>query len=1181
MVLLQFIRAAVLLCYYYRYMISPEKFHRHYRRLILLTWTLPAIVGLSFLMFIEMFSTEQMLTILTTPLEPVFIIAGIIFAYWYFHRFARPFTAWFENNSTRNETAVLQQIRRFPLHFWLLFLSYILLAPASVIISAQRYTDFVALPVDWFRIHLVALIVSIIVGLPFFFRFFDLFGQAFGSIHNQQPVLTIKTRVFLIASLIPLLMDTMLVQYYWTRTGYFTLETFVIWLMLEFLAIAGSLLFIRSFSQSLAPLQLFIQNFSQHSPGMQANPVSCSTDELGFLTYDLGLLLEEQHLHREILAISNRLLRQAGFSSNYEELLANIIHLGNDILDDEVMYLMLFDESCQELVGVIDSFNGYRKDGYFRLSLNENSFAVTVFKQAKPLAITDVKNDPRVNARLTKKYGICSALAVPLIIGDKPVGVLLSARKKITHHYNEHEILILQAFAQETALIIHTESLDSNRLSAEQRYRKLVELAPDAILLLDENGIIVEINQAAGSLFLQDSSSLTGHSLNNFLGKKQSTGIERLLQLQPGQSSHLESVISTRNIIVDIHAGALILDENKVIQIIIQDISQRKRLESAITQIVEGISTAIGESFFQAIATQLTNILGANGVTIGTIKNGNADTVYTIAFYLNGKMRRNVHYCTQGTPCAEVIGNTPKTYPENVQALFPNDNPLVEMDIEAYSGVPLFDSQGKPMGLIATLFKNKIEHPEFIESVLQIFAARTAAEIERTQREEHIKHLAYYDTLTRLPNRELLMDRLHQGIAQASRNQSQLALMLLDLDHFKSVNDTLGHPVGDLLLSQVAQRLKDCVREGDTVARLGGDEFVILLPSLPSSSETSIDVTIVADKIRHTISDTYFLEGHDLSISTSIGIAFYPADGENARTLFKHADMAMYQAKGAGRDNYRFFSKVMNDVAIERLEIESELRQALSKNQFQLLFQPKVDIIHNHIVGAEALLRWQHPQRGLIPPDKFIPISEDTGQIMSIGSWVFEQACQAAAELWCNKKGDEDIQTMSVNVSPQQFRHPNFVAQVKDILAKTSINPKCIEIEVTENLLIHDYAEVRGKLEELKTIGLHISIDDFGTGYSSLRYLQQLPVDIVKIDHSFVRNIDTNPANAAIVETIIAMATRLGLEVVAEGVETRRQLAYLRVQGCTICQGFYFSKPLSLAEFSKLLTQGLKTRTLI
>ncbi|NOZ38320.1 MAG: bifunctional diguanylate cyclase/phosphodiesterase, partial [Gammaproteobacteria bacterium] len=297
--------------------------------------------------------------------------------------------------------------------------------------------------------------------------------------------------------------------------------------------------------------------------------------------------------------------------------------------------------------------------------------------------------------------------------------------------------------------------------------------------------------------------------------------------------------------------------------------------------------------------------------------------------------------------------------------------------------------------------------------------------------------------MTRLPNRELLMDRLHQGIAQASRNQSQLALMLLDLDHFKSVNDTLGHPVGDLLLSQVAQRLKDCVREGDTVARLGGDEFVILLPSLPASSETSIDVTIVADKIRHTISDNYSIEGHDLSISTSIGIAFYPADGENARTLFKHADMAMYQAKGAGRDNYRFFSRVMNEAAIERLEIEAELRQALSKNQLQLLFQPKVDIIHNRIVGAEALLRWQHPKLGLIPPDKFIPISEDTGQIISIGHWVFEQACQAAVELWCNKKDCGEIQTMSVNVSPRQFRHPDFVAQVKSILTATAIDPNC------------------------------------------------------------------------------------------------------------------------------------------
>lgn len=1156
-------------------MISPEKFHRHYRLLILLTWTLPVIVGLSFLIFIEMLSSQQMLIILTTPLEPLFIITGIVFAYWYLNRFARPFNAWFKNDSPGNTAAVLQQIRRFPLHFWLLFLSYILMAPASVIMAGEYYTDFVALPVDWFRIHLVALIVSIIVGLPFFFRFFDLFGQAFGNIRNQQPVLTIKTRVFLVASLLPLLMDTILVQYYWTRTGHFTFETFIIWLMLEFLAIAGSLLFIHSLSQSLTPLQLFIQNFGTNKP------VSRSTDELGFLACDLGLLLEEQHLHRKILSISNRLLRQTDSGNNYEERLANIIQLGKNFLNDEIIYLMLFDKARQELAGVIDSLNGYKKEGYYRLKLDEPSLAVSVFKQHQPVAIADISHEPQTSPWVAKKDGVGSALAVPLMIGDSPVGVLLTARKKPTHHYTEHEIRILQIFAQETALIIQNESLGSNHLSAEQRYRKLAELAPDAILLLDENGVIIEANQAAGSLFLQDPYKLKGHRLNNFLAKKQKNGIKRLLQLKPGQSSHLESAIKTGNITVDIHAGALMLDESKVIQIIIQDISQRKHLESAITQIVEGISTAIGESFFQAIAIQLSNILGASGVSIGTIKNGDLNTVYTITFYLNGKMRRNVHYCAHNTPCAEVIGNKPKTYPENVQTLFPDDDLLVEMNIEAYSGVPLFDSQGKPLGLITAFFKNKIEHPEFIESVLQIFAARTAAEIERTQREEHIKYLAYYDTLTGLPNRELLMDRLHQGIAQASRNQSQLALMLLDLDHFKSVNDTLGHPVGDQLLTQVAHRLSDCVREGDTVARLGGDEFVILLPSLPATSEAGIDVRIVADKIRRTISDTYSIEGHDLSTSASIGIAFYPADGETTHTLFKHADMAMYQAKGAGRDNYRFFSRVMNEAAIERLEIESELRQALSKNQFQLLFQPKVDIIHNRIVGAEALLRWQHPELGMIPPEKFIPISEDTGQIISIGHWVFEQACRAAVELWCSKKDRGDIQTMSVNVSPRQFRYPDFVAQVKTIIETTGVDPNCIEIEVTENLLIHDYDEVRSKLEELKAIGLHISIDDFGTGYSSLRYLQQLPVDIVKIDHSFVCNIDTEPANAAIVEAIIAMATRLGLDIIAEGVETRSQLAYLRVQGCTICQGFYFSKPLSQTAFAELLKKGLKTRNLV
>jgi len=1164
-------------------MISSYKFQRRYRQLILLTWTLPPVIGLSFLLYIEIFTPRQMQIILTTPLEPLFSILSLALAYGYFTHFARPFDRWFDNPSEDNSRAVQRQLQRFPLHFWTLFLGYILLAPASVIIAAEYYADFIAQPIDWFRVHLVALIVSIIVGLPLFFRIFDLFGEAFGNIRSVQPVLTIKTRVFLIGSLVPLLIDTMLVQYYWTRTGYFTLETFTIWLMLEFLAIAGSLLFIRSFSQSLAPLQLFIQHFNQDSPAPPLKPVASSTDELGSLTQDLGLLLEEQRLHREILAISNRLLRHADSSHNYEELLSNIIQLGNTILDDEILFLILFDEEKQKLVGVIDSFSEYRKEGYYQLSLDETSLAVTVFKQRQPVAITDVKNDPRVSTRMVKKFDLRSALAVPLMIGDFPVGVLLSARKKVTHHYSEHEIQILQAFAQESALIIHTESLDSNRLSAERRYQKLLELAPDAILLLDQDGVIVEVNQAAGKLFLQTPEKLTGNKLEDLFDEKQTNEINQLLYLQPGQSAHIESTTRSqinKKLMVNIHAGSLLLDDHPVIQLIIQDISQRKRLEGAITQIVEGLSTAIGESFFQAIATQLANILGANCVTVGIIKDDKTDTVSTLAYYLNGMIYRNIDYQTQQTPCAEVIGNTPKTYAENVQALFPDDKPLAEMNIEAYSGVPLFDSQGKPLGLIATLFENRIEHPDFIESVLQIFAARTAAEIERTQREAHIKYLAYYDTLTELPNRELLMDRLHQSIAQASRSDNQLALMLLDLDHFKATNDTFGHQVGDKLLAQVAQRLKHCVREGDTVARLSGDEFVILLSNLPLDHVASTDVTTVAEKIRQSISSSYSIEGHNLSINASIGIAFYPTDGETTHTLFKHADMAMYQAKSAGRDSFRFYSSIMNETVLERLKIEKELHHALSKDQFQLVYQPKIDIIHNRIVGAEALLRWQHPDLGLVSPDKFIPISEDSGQIIPIGDWVFEQACRAAAKLWCTHQSCENIQTMSINVSPRQFRHPDFARKVKNIISETGVNPNCIEIEVTESLLVHDYEDVRNKLEELKTLGLHISIDDFGTGYSSLRYLQQLPVDILKIDHSFVSNIDTEPANAAIVESIIAMATRLGLGVIAEGVETRNQMAYLRVQGCTICQGFYLSKPLSLAEFSKLIAEGLKVGSL-
>ena len=891
---------------------AGQLFRRSFLLRIALSLIIPAIFGLGFLGYLEIFQPQQLASIVFSPLMVSFVIASLVIIVGYFSRFAEPFKNYLDDPDSIDIATVQHQLRRFSLSFWLLFLGYLVIAPAVTIFSGELFADFSPQPVDWFRVHLVALITSIIVGLPIFFGIFDLFGRSLGTLKLDRPVLTVKTRVFLIGAMVPLLIDTMLVQYYWTRTGFFTMETFFIWVLLEVLAVAGALMFVRSFSFALKPLQ----RLSRQSSSMAISDVSAifptSTDELGIFSRELKERIEQQNLHQSRLAFSNKLLRASQTNEDMASLMETAALATRDSIASDHCFIGLYEKHSDELVWVIHSGAEYREQGYSRTPVGEDVLPANIFKRS----ISMISDDSGESATYSEKAGnipaIVNSAGTPLMLGDEAIGVLMVSCDTPNKKYSMDNIIMLENFAQEVALVI---------------------------------------------AFFED---------------------QKL----------------------------------------------RKKAETAIQRITSGVSAAIGEQFFPAITSALCDILDAHSVGVGLLhsnQTASGESIDMLAFFRNGEFVTNAQYGLQDSVLAGVVAKDGECYPRHIQDSFPEDMMLKEFDVQAFVGIPLYDSENRVKGLLFSMFQHELENSEFTRSVMRIFAGRVEAEIERLQNESKIRKMAYYDGLTNLPNRELLIDRLGQALARSSNNGESVIVMLLDLDYFKSINDSLGHPVGDRLLVEVGKRLSSCLRSEDTVARLGGDEFVILLQNIRNQTEALRYATLIAEKVRQSLLPAYEIDGNSLVLSHSTGIAISPGDGSSAETLIKHADTAMYQAKKKGRDNYQFFSPVMFKAAVERLELESALRQALEKSQFEVVYQPKVSVETNHIIGSEALVRWHHPEKGLICPEQFIPVANDTGLIVPIGSWVLEKTCEMTKKFWCDSERCDRLQSMSVNVSQCQY----------------------------------------------------------------------------------------------------------------------------------------------------------------
>ncbi len=697
-----------------------------------------------------------------------------------------------------------------------------------------------------------------------------------------------------------------------------------------------------------------------------------------------------------------------------------------------------------------------------------------------------------------------------------------------------------------------TDEPDRQRRS-ENHYRKLLEAAPDALIVVNEDGLIVLVNVQAEKQFGYLRDELLGQPVTNiipegFAGQLVIDGARsgaEMLAKQQVAGVDLKGQRKDRSWFpIEFTMSPVRSAQGILVTFAIRDITARKRTEANLLQKMDELNRAqvtlncIGDA---VVCTDLTtNItflnLAAETLTGWSMKEAWGRPLADIL---------STDFSAENDPAASTAE---QAILENCAELLPTPCVLVRRDgkrIQIENSVaPLHDQNGNASGAVV------------------VFRDTTAAQAMA----QHIVHAAEHDWLTDLPNARLLSRRIATAIENARRYRLRVAVLFLDLDGFKHINDSLGHSIGDRLLQSVAKRLTGCVRPSDTVSRQGGDEFVVLLTSIQREE----DPANLARRLLRSVAEVHSVDQHELHVTASIGVSMFPDDGSDTETLIKNADTAMYQAKENGRQGFQFFKPAMNARAVERQSIEQDLRSALERREFSLHYQPKIDLHTGLISGAEALLRWDHPGRGLLFPSTFIPVAEESGLIVAIGRWVVREAC-VQARGWADA-GFPDI-SVAVNVSAIEFRSERFASDVLATLKDTGLVPGNLELELTESVFMKHLESAAAILQSLRSAGVQIAVDDFGTGYSSLSYLRRLPVDTLKIDRSFVAQLELGADEAAILTAVISMARSLRLHVIAEGVETTEELEFLHEQDCGQAQGFYFSRPVPVSNFVRLLLQ--------
>ncbi|WP_018174624.1 MULTISPECIES: EAL domain-containing protein [unclassified Thioalkalivibrio] len=732
------------------------------------------------------------------------------------------------------------------------------------------------------------------------------------------------------------------------------------------------------------------------------------------------------------------------------------------------------------------------------------------------------------------------------------------------------------------SLVLHRETQERIRES-EHRFRDLVHQAPMAVEVLTPEGRVRQVNAAWEAMHgrkgkrVQDSSVLhlpdtidgriTDAIRAAALGERQLVGpfayhaSSDPAAKQAGNHWLKGCVYPLKN-----HR-----DEVQDIVVMQEDITLARRSEEALRVIAQGFRADNRQSFFENLVLRLREVFRADYALAGVNVPDTPGHIETAALCQDGELVDNIRYALASTPCDEVLSRGMCVYPDRVQELFPHDHLLGEMGARSYLGTPMLDSQGRELGHIAIINRYPLDETEQAAGILEIFADRAAAELERLEGEEHIRQLAYHDPLTGLANRTQLHDALTRDLERAQHGDQQGGLILIDLDHFKTINDALGHAVGDTVLAAVADRLRQNAPAQALVVRLGGDEFATLIhPRRASRQAIEATVNDAAQRLLDALQHPIVVGERTFSVGASLGCVLFPDAGQTSSDALRHADIALYQAKRAGRGGVQFYRHALQDEARARLQIEEGLRQALANHEMHLSYQPQFDAQEN-MIGAEALLRWTHPELGSVGPALFIPIAEETGLIHPIGTWVVEHVLENLRD-W-RARGLPLPPHVAINISPWQLARPDFVEQLRERVQAADLEPSRITLEVTESGLLRDLSDAIGKLRVLREFGVQVALDDFGTGYSSLAYLRDLPLDELKIDKSFIDEL-VDKGEQMLIENILDIGHNMGLRVIAEGVAQQTQRQRLLALGCTHFQGFLYGQPIAEDEFPAWLERN-------